>query len=101
MLRVGFQVVPAQEDGAHAAVPVFHLVAKREAVHRLQEHFGNQQIEMLALQQVERFLAGGGRNDLIARGSRQDGARDFEFLRPVNNENLHVTIIYPEGSGLV
>jgi hypothetical protein len=101
MLRVRVQVVPAQEDGAHAAVPIFHLVAKREAVHRLQEDFGNQEVEMLPLQQVERFLASGGRNDLIARGRRQDGARGFEFLRPVNDENLHVTVIYPEGSGLV
>ena len=72
VLLVRGEVVGGEEDGAHAGVAILHLVPQREAVHRLQEDLGNQQVQVLAVHHRDGILAGVRGFDLVARGGFQD-----------------------------
>jgi hypothetical protein len=70
-------------------VPVFHLVPQREAIHRFDEHLGNQQLHLLPLHHVQRLLAHAGTFHLIPWRFLQEFEHSLDVFRPVHNENLH------------
>ena len=92
MLCVRREVPSAQEDGTHAQVPVFHLIAEGESVHRIEDHLRDEQVHPLTLHQVERLLAGACGLDFVGAGLRQHRHCGFQIVLTVHNENLHASI---------
>ncbi len=81
-------------------MPVFDLVAQGKAVHRLDEHLGDEEVQMPPLEQVQRFLPRGGILDLVPRGLVEYLERFAQSLFPVHHENIHELAILtcPGGS---
>ena len=73
VFRIGGQIVGAQENGPHAGEAVLQLIPKREAVHRLQENLGDQQIDSAPLLAgLEGRSAGCRGADIVAGGLLQE-----------------------------
>jgi hypothetical protein len=74
-------------------VPIFHLVTEGEAVHRLYEDFGDQQIDVLPAGHFQRLLSGMGREDFIARGLLQDLDSPLQILALIDDHDSHADVL--------
>jgi hypothetical protein len=89
VLGVRSEIVAAEENGANAGVAVFHFIAKGEAVHRLKDDLGDDEIDVLALDEIDALLAGVGADDFVARSFLEDVEGCSDFFFPVYDEYFH------------
>jgi hypothetical protein len=103
VLFVGSEIVGGQEDGAHAAMAILHLVAEREAVHRLQEDLRDHEVDRVGLRNRQRLVARLDGEDVVTRGLLEDRQCGAHILFPIHNENVHrgLGFTYPAESTAV
>jgi hypothetical protein len=93
VFRIRGEIVAGYENRPKPGMAVLHLVAQREAVHRLQEHFRDQQIHLLPLGHVDCLLPRQRPLNLVARGSLEDIEHLLQILLTIHNEYFHTLLV--------
>ncbi len=101
VLGIRGEIVPAQEDRLYPGVPVLHLVAQREAIHRLDKNLRDQQVHLLAIGHLQTFPPRQRRLNLVPGRLLEDIENSPQILLPVHDENFHTLLMLtcPAGSG--
>jgi len=93
MFRIRGKVIPGQKNCPYPGVPVLHLIAESEAIHRLHEDLGDQQVDLLPIHHFQRLVPCARKLDFITRRALQDVQHPAQFLLTINDDNVHATFL--------